>query len=291
MTPLSLIDEFLQQAAADERLTSLHISLYMVIIHRWYASGGQNPFHATRLQLMQYSKIGSKSSYHRCIRDLQNKGYFLFQSSNHPIEGNCIKLTCPKSSTTSYEGSTESGTTSFGGSTKNGTTSLEEQHKTPQQNPPMENRLRNCNTEYNPIDKIPKFATNPSPKETSESKKNKKKSYMYDIYNNINTNNRENIEENLEGKELVSKSGQPPDLTQITAFFQSKNQPAIEAEKFFNYYQANGWKVGKNPMKNWQAAARNWILNISQFSNASPTLFSFPGNLNATTQKDYSEPL
>lgn len=34
--------------------------------------------------------------------------------------------------------------------------------------------------------------------------------------------------------------------------------PVAEAEKFFNYYESNGWKVGKNPMKSWQAALRNW---------------------------------
>jgi uncharacterized protein YdaU (DUF1376 family) len=35
----------------------------------------------------------------------------------------------------------------------------------------------------------------------------------------------------------------------------------IESSKFVNYYESNGWKVGKNPMKNWKAAANNWITN------------------------------
>ena len=34
-----------------------------------------------------------------------------------------------------------------------------------------------------------------------------------------------------------------------------------EAQKFHDFYSANGWKVGRNPMKNWEAAARNWIRN------------------------------
>lgn len=38
-----------------------------------------------------------------------------------------------------------------------------------------------------------------------------------------------------------------------------------EAEKFIDYYESNGWKVGKNKMKNWNAAARNWIKNINNF--------------------------
>lgn len=34
-----------------------------------------------------------------------------------------------------------------------------------------------------------------------------------------------------------------------------------EAQKFHDFYSANGWKVGRNPMKDWEAAARNWIRN------------------------------
>ena len=30
-------------------------------------------------------------------------------------------------------------------------------------------------------------------------------------------------------------------------------------ETFYNYYEANGWKVGKNSMKNWKAAYKNWV--------------------------------
>jgi hypothetical protein len=35
----------------------------------------------------------------------------------------------------------------------------------------------------------------------------------------------------------------------------------LEAEKFFNYYESNGWRVGKNPMKSWPGAMANWKLN------------------------------
>lgn len=37
--------------------------------------------------------------------------------------------------------------------------------------------------------------------------------------------------------------------------------PAVESLKCFNYYEANGWKVGRNPMKNWHAAMINWRTN------------------------------
>jgi hypothetical protein len=45
-----------------------------------------------------------------------------------------------------------------------------------------------------------------------------------------------------------------------------KENAKIEAEKFVNYYTSNGWKVGKNPMKSWGAAANNWITNSKQYA-------------------------
>jgi len=78
----------------------------------------------------------------------------------------------------------------------------------------------------------------------------------------------------------------PPGLAEVKTFFQAENFPAIEADKFFNNFQSNGWKVGgKAPMKDWQAAARNWILNSGRYSTKQ--IPDKPHPLN----KDYSEPL
>jgi len=37
----------------------------------------------------------------------------------------------------------------------------------------------------------------------------------------------------------------------------------MKAIQFFDYYEANGWRVGKNPMKDWKAAVRTWERNDS----------------------------
>ena len=31
-----------------------------------------------------------------------------------------------------------------------------------------------------------------------------------------------------------------------------ERENAVDGEKFFNFYESNGWKVGKNPMKDWK---------------------------------------
>lgn len=48
-----------------------------------------------------------------------------------------------------------------------------------------------------------------------------------------------------------------PTVEEIKAYCQERNNN-IDADQFFNYYEGNGWKVGKNPMKDWKAVIRTW---------------------------------
>ena len=48
-----------------------------------------------------------------------------------------------------------------------------------------------------------------------------------------------------------------PTAEEIRAYCKEKGY-AIDAEHFLNYYEANGWRVGKNPMKSWKATLANW---------------------------------
>jgi len=48
-----------------------------------------------------------------------------------------------------------------------------------------------------------------------------------------------------------------PSLEDIRNYIK-ENRYSVEPEKWFNHYESNGWKVGKNPMKNWKAAVRTW---------------------------------
>jgi len=53
----------------------------------------------------------------------------------------------------------------------------------------------------------------------------------------------------------------------ITYFSENSENTGKEAERFFNYYTSNGWKVGKNKMIDWKAAVRNWIKNQKIYQN------------------------
>lgn len=38
----------------------------------------------------------------------------------------------------------------------------------------------------------------------------------------------------------------------------AKGKPKVDAERFWNFYESKGWKVGNQPMKDWKAAVRTW---------------------------------
>ena len=50
---------------------------------------------------------------------------------------------------------------------------------------------------------------------------------------------------------------QKPTLQQVIAYIKEKNFK-VDPEKWYDYYTSNGWKVGRNSMKDWQAAVRTW---------------------------------
>lgn len=50
---------------------------------------------------------------------------------------------------------------------------------------------------------------------------------------------------------------QKPTFEEVDAYCQERNN-GVDVARWFDYYTANGWKVGKNPMKDWRAAVRTW---------------------------------
>lgn len=73
----------------------------------------------------------------------------------------------------------------------------------------------------------------------------------------VETKEKSNPKKKPKSGEKKSKKFIPPTVDEISAFCQSINI-SIDPGLFYDYYQSNGWKVGKNPMVDWKAAVRNW---------------------------------
>ncbi|MFH6983349.1 hypothetical protein [Marinoscillum luteum] len=118
---------------------------------------------------------------------------------------------------------------------------------------------------------------------------------------NTGSNNLEMKEKEKLRQKKKEATGYGPDIPPLEAhvkiYFEEKGYPPVEAEKFYNYFQSNGWLVGgRSKMKDWKAAARNWMLNAQKFNAYAKDQRNHqpgpkPGNLHTGTGKDYGEPL
>ena len=62
----------------------------------------------------------------------------------------------------------------------------------------------------------------------------------------------------LDVKENVKrKTFRPPTLEEVTKYCKERGNN-VNPQRFIDYYQSNGWMVGKNRMKDWMAAVRTW---------------------------------
>jgi len=188
----------------DRRLHSSHVALYLALFQYWNINRFKNPISINRQDTLHLSKIGSRNTYHKCMRELSNWGFLLYFPSHDSNKGSIVEM---------YNFDTTSDTTT---NTTSDTTSI--------------------------------LAVGQG---------------LVPSINNINK-----IKQTKQLKQKESKNNfTPPTLEEVLDFFKIQKFVLAEAEPFFLYYQANGWLVGKAKMKNWQAAAKNWILRSKKFQS------------------------
>jgi uncharacterized protein YdaU (DUF1376 family) len=95
--------------------------------------------------------------------------------------------------------------------------------------------------------------------------------------------------DNLEDKKLSTNSKElkktqsvftKPTIEEIKNYcLERKNN--VDANKFFDFYESKGWKVGNSTMKNWQACVRTWEQrsNQTKFTNQSQNSYNKPDDL------------
>jgi hypothetical protein len=141
--------------------------------------------------------------------------------------------------------------------------------------------------EWNSSEKNPRLGK----KSEAARKKIRDSSENFPTYNNTSDNYTKDNEreaapetDNIQSNGLNQKKSAPaaarfqkPTADEITAYLEDlyiqsqwaprfQALPAATAEEIHDYYEANGWKVGRNPMKDWRAACRNWLKNNDKFS-------------------------
>ncbi|WP_312084199.1 transcriptional regulator [Epilithonimonas hominis] len=286
---------FYDRISQDNRLNPTHISLYLALFQFWNLNHFQNPISISRSEMMRLSKIAALGTYHKCIKQLQEFGYIVYEPSFNPYKGSLVHL---------YN---------FDETTVQQTNRKRIKKQTSSE--------QVVNSHHIKIDTGIEQALIPSINNTNilnnkHGISTKKNIEEFDFKENVIVRNEATLnydsdiveapeKEKLRKKKSVILSAEqsgaveesfkqkfrPPQLAEIQLYFAEKEAPSEEAEKFYNHYESNGWLVGgKTKMKNWQAAARNWLLNSKKFN---PFIASTAkqSHLTATTNKSYQDKL
>jgi len=83
-----------------------------------------------------------------------------------------------------------------------------------------------------------------------------------DRYTNVTTREEKRREEKNTNKRerTPAEKFTRPTLEQVADYCRERGKN-VDPQRWLDYYSANGWKVGKNQMKDWRAAVRNWEKN------------------------------
>ena len=285
MNYIKHLSGFFDKVANDKILNPTHVSLYMSLFQFWNCNRFKNPISISRDEVMRISKISSKATYHKCLKNLHSLGYINYEPSYNPFKGSHVylfnfsdelkpMLKKDRNSSSNSEPIfglvTEQVVNKSCTSSETGT----EQALVPY--------INNTN--------IPNISNNLNVSNLNEQVKN----FQNDdgFLKNVGTEKKEKSSAKKEKEFLDTSSAvEKPKIEEVKSYFLNQNFPELEANKFFNYFSSNGWLVGgKTPMVDWQAAAQNWILNAPKFiSNEQQP--NRTKHLNTRTDKDYSEPL
>ena len=294
---------FFEKVAIDKTLNPTHVSLYVALFQFWNCNRFKNPISISRDEVMRISKISSKATYHKCLRNLHSLGYINYEPSYNPFKGSHVflfnfsedlkpipkneKTTIPKNELV-FELVNEQVVNKLCTSCGTGTEQALVSYINNTNIPNISNNLKivNLDKQAKKIENDDGFLKNEAIEEKEKKLREKKKS-VSDSPTQIEINNKTG------GKEFLVTSGavEKPTIENVKAYFLEQHFQELEAFKFFNYFSSNGWLVGgKSPMVDWQAAAQNWILNAPKFipNEQQPNRAK---HLNTGTDKDYSEPL
>jgi len=106
-------------------------------------------------------------------------------------------------------------------------------------------------------------------------------SYTECIQNVSNLDTQVRLGKVSQGEESKEKSVvfTPPSLTDVSNYIQEQ-QMKVDANAFIDFYESKGWFIGKNKMKDWKAALRNWNRKDREVINGGKNAKRFEGQRN-----------
>jgi hypothetical protein len=273
---------FFDRVAGDARLNPTHVSMYVSMFQLWNANRFQNPISIARSELMLISKISGKTTYHKCLKELSEFGYIRYDPSYNPMKGSLVYLFSFEREGVKRKPGNRTGIGTGDGQVED-SSRIRIGTGAGQVPGPFINSI-NFSKQENIVNGEQQNSDGDGNGEgygdgDGEGLPSLGEAQRGDGYGNGN------------GALQRKKKNTPDSLEEVIEYFAARGHAVQEAERYYNHFCSNGWLVGgKAPMKDWKAAARNWMLNIKTYNNG-PKPSLHPGNLHTTTDKNYSEPL
>lgn len=93
------------------------------------------------------------------------------------------------------------------------------------------------------------------------------------LHHDCTTNNKDNKDNKGNINNNISRAREKPTVEKIQAYCDERLN-GIDAQQFFDYYEARGWKYGTGkPMVDWKAAVRTWERNRKPNKQDKPISF------------------
>ena len=293
---------FFNKINNENAINPTHISLYLALFQCWNVNRFKNPTGISREEIMKASKINSKATYHKCMKELEALGFMEYMPTYNPHScSNVIMVNF--SDVLNNRPKFEPLSSSKNKPVQNLTHSKIEQvtEQVNNGNNLKNNNLisnKNSNKNIEPVQNTTRLKNEQHIEQVDKQVYiDNNKTYTNTINKDIdaksknsNTALEENQEKSCAKKEEANNNGITPSIEMILEYFAFKESSETEANKFFNYYSSIGWLVGgKTKMKDWKASARNWIMNQNKFQPKSNK--PQPNHLHTLNSKNYAEPL
>lgn len=95
-------------------------------------------------------------------------------------------------------------------------------------------------------------------------------------------------EKDKKGEGGGAKAPRAPTLDEV-ADYCAGNHLAVNAGAFWNYYQANGWRSGRHPLRDWRAKLREWAVRDEADRDAAPPRAAPANPALNYVQRDYGD--
>jgi hypothetical protein len=318
------MNQWMELVTIDDRLTPHHISIYLALFQQWNKSRFPDSILICRNEIMQAAKVGSTKTYYNCLHALHEFGYIVYTPSNCPITGSRVSVNLLFESSGEDENDDEKEDSDPLCSPIN-TQVLHRQNK-------LMSGGKSATTENPQVTTLLKHYKNLINSKQRERRAHEKKISCSNFFNKklqpMEQSGFAAGERKKEGtamqsrkpaslpalrpvstlKKELARNFAAPTLDELKAFFAAmrivlpsgnvcdRAALELEAQKFFDHFESNGWLVGgKSPMRNWKAACRSWAAKIPYF-NRKPAGTSFRAvrprkNFHVELVKNYAQPL